>query len=153
MCCAQRLMGLWVALILGYGVTTAIAVVAVLRSDWPALAAAALARSEKAVQPAPSVAVLPVIAETLSEPETEFTMFADGEGSEAPSVDERAPLIGGLSTPRSLHSGVSTPTSDTSGRRGFPTAPLHGVPPSGSRHGYGPSGYGTSGSVNAPAAW
>jgi hypothetical protein len=84
LCCKllQRLEGLWVALIIGYGVTTAIAVVAVVRSDWPALALAALTRSEKAVVAGPSVAVLPVIAETLSEPETEFTMFAEGESGD-----------------------------------------------------------------------
>lgn len=44
----QHLVGLWVALVFGYGVTTVIAMAAVLRSDWDDLAAKAVARSEGA---------------------------------------------------------------------------------------------------------
>jgi hypothetical protein len=80
--------GLWVALIVGYFVTTMIALVAVLRSDWQSLADAALRRSEKSVPPGatplpPSVTVLPAIVEATSDPETEFTSLVDGETAAA----------------------------------------------------------------------
>lgn len=41
-----RLLGLWLAMMAGYFVTTLIAIVAVARSDWDALSLAAIARSE-----------------------------------------------------------------------------------------------------------
>lgn len=46
----QSLLGLWVALTLGYAVTAAIAITAVVRSDWPALAEQAAKRSEAQLQ-------------------------------------------------------------------------------------------------------
>lgn len=46
-CCGGvRLMGLWIGLIVGYGVTTLISFGAVFRSDWPELARQAKARSK-----------------------------------------------------------------------------------------------------------
>ena len=44
----QHLVGLWIALVIGYGMTTMISITAVLRSKWADLAAKAMARSETA---------------------------------------------------------------------------------------------------------
>ena len=86
------------ALIVGYGVTTLISVVAVLRSDWKALVIAALARSETALP-----TLLPTIAETLSEPETEECLSTTG------GDDEPARLL-------LAHAGVASPERGRSDR-------------------------------------
>ena len=79
-------MGLWSALIIGYGVTTAIAVVAVYRSDWDALVEEALVRSEC------TQVSLPTILETASEHET------DGYSTAEPSPMHWGLLRGGASS-------------------------------------------------------
>jgi hypothetical protein len=49
----QALLGLWVAMICGYVVTTVMSLVAVLRSDWPSLVTAAQLRSEATLKVVP----------------------------------------------------------------------------------------------------
>ncbi len=74
----KDLLGLWYGMTCGYLVVTLIAGVAVLRSNWTAIMAAAVLRSRSAAGPA-----IPSINH----------IHDDAAGRQSPSADERTPLL------------------------------------------------------------